>query len=178
MMWNVGTMAPSSATSSRADARSASRAVAPAKLSEFSARRRHHRHFSRVRHYRRAFALSRPYHYRAYYRPHYRPYYRPYRAFGFYRPWDRPYYDAYYRPAYSYYRPVRYGWPYYNSTMDHGPTFPSSRSASGFFRGSRQEGAPPAKGRSSDGNSLPRFLFAVDGLARAGEHSNNLGMNA
>ena len=114
MLWNVGTVVPASAANPKSDVQTATR-DASSGLSEFSSQRRRHRHFGHIRHYRRAFASYRPYHYRAYYRPAYRAYYRPYyrpRAIGFYRPWYRPYYRAHYRPAYTYYHPVGYGWPY------------------------------------------------------------------
>lgn len=64
--------------------------------------RRHHRHYSYVRPYRRAFA---------YYPRYSRPYYRSYRAFGYYRPVYRPYDRPYYGAPYAYYRPP-YGWPH------------------------------------------------------------------
>jgi hypothetical protein len=119
MLWNGGTAFPASAASPRNDRQAARAATASHTLDEFSSRHRHHRRFGHVHHYRRSFALYRPYVYPAYHRPtyraFYRPYYRTYRAFSFYRPWYRPYYGGYYRPAYSYYRPVGYGWPYYPS---------------------------------------------------------------
>ena len=123
MFWNVSMVAPVSAANLRTTVHAASKSQT---ASEFSARRRHHRHFGHVRHYRGAFAMYRPYHhYRTYYRPfyssYYRPYYRPYRRYSFYRPWYRPYYTpyygAYYRPAYpSYAYRYGYGWPYYGGS--------------------------------------------------------------
>ncbi|MGY3622551.1 hypothetical protein ACVJGD_008747 [Bradyrhizobium sp. USDA 10063] len=111
MLWTVSTVVPAAAANPKITIQTSSKAGSALKPSEFSAQRRHHRHVGHIRHHRRAFALYRPYHYRAYYRPRYRAYYRPYRAFGFYPPWYRPY-GAYYRPAYTYYRPLGYGWPY------------------------------------------------------------------
>ncbi|WP_082637699.1 hypothetical protein, partial [Bradyrhizobium retamae] len=97
MLWSVSAAVPASAKTPKTAVEASSKASAALKLTEFSSQRRHHRRFGHVRHHRRAYALYRPYHYRAYrphYRAYYRPYYRPYRTFGFYRPWHRPYYGA------------------------------------------------------------------------------------
>jgi hypothetical protein len=72
---------------------------------DISARRRHHRHASFVRHYRPVLAF----HHR-YYPPRYRAYYRSYPAFATYAPLYRPYWP--YRP-YRYYRPAYYASPYF-----------------------------------------------------------------